>query len=97
MFLADQNTDTHLTVYEVLFDRLANGQDVSSQKEIDEALKFAKKVYAQKASIYSAPSNYFYLITFLLSHGREVVSSFDVDEINSAVYSKVSKLIAAER
>jgi len=93
MYLAEKRQSTNVPLYIPIFERLSAGKDLEQKTEINDVLKLAKKISIGQKEIFEAPNNYFYLITFLLTHGRSFLSEFDDKAISTVTYSRVRDIL----
>lgn len=96
MYLAKKNDNGNLPMYKSLFQRLADGETVESLSEIEAVLIDTKHIAAGEKDIYSARNDYFYLVSYLLSNGKEFLKNLDESSIGNSTYRQIADLLNKE-
>lgn len=94
MYLAKKTINSNLPIYLALFKRLATGVTLDTQEEINEVIKVTKHISLGESDIYSARNDYFYLVSYLLSNGKDFLKKLDEESIDQNTYSEIAKILA---
>lgn len=96
MYLAKKNDNGNLPIYVSLFKRLAYGHEVESKSEIIDVLKETKRISTGEKDIYSARNDYYYLVSYLLSYGKEFLKDLDEENIDSSTFQEIVEILNGE-
>lgn len=96
MYLAKKSDNGNLPMYISLFQRLANGEKVASLSEIKEVIIKAKHIADGVEDIYTARNDYFYLVSCLLSNGKEFLKKLDENEIGNSTFQGIVEILNKE-
>ncbi len=93
MYLAKKNNNLNLPIYLSLFKKLAKGEALESKEEINKVLVEIKHISEGETDIFSARNDYYYLVSFLLSHGSQFLEKLDEKSIDATTYQEIAKLL----
>jgi hypothetical protein len=90
MYLSKHSPDVNLSFYALLFRKLAEGYEVPSKGDIDSAIFISSQIKKGEKSIFDASSNYFNLVTYLISDGPEILDQVE-NGISKRTYESIEK------
>lgn len=93
MYLAKSNNGS-LTLYATLFNKLAKGDEIDSKEEIIDVIKETKNILAGEKDIFTARSDYYSLMSFLLSNGQEFLNRLDEDRIDNETFKSIANILS---
>jgi len=86
VYFAKQSVDRNLPIYISIFKRLSEGDTFEGQREIDEVIVSTKKISVGSLDIYAARADYYFLVSLLLSNGKDFLAGFDGENIGVETY-----------
>lgn len=97
MYLAKQNDKSSLFIYVSLFNHLLKSENEALSKEVKDIILDAKQISDGKKDIFSAPDDYFQLVSYLLTEGKEFLADLDENSIDKETFEKVKEIISQDK
>lgn len=93
MYLAKENKNYNVPLYLSIFKNLEVGKGNSYKDEINEILIDTKDIVLGKKNIATISDEYYFLTSILIDCKNDFIQDLTLENINSEVYSKISKIL----